>query len=221
MTSPHASDDDSAPTLDAGLVQRGVRLRRVAPALLLAGLAATASRAMAQPVPPRLSDGLALPSQNPVSLLSTTATLINPANLAFLRGPELRGTWIETPDASTSPLRGYAFGAAVPFFNLATGLHVDWMTPPPSAALPLGLSGAPANATWLRWGMAARLADGLAVGNTFAWSSSRRPELDGFFSVSSGLTYRPFTFLGASVMARDWNAPLNEAGVELTPSVDL
>jgi len=191
------------------------------PFLVSSALLAGVSSVSAQPMPPRLTDGLALPSQHPVSHESETSTLVNPANLAFLAGPEVRASLVRTGEASTSPLRGFSAGAALPFWILATSLHADWMTPPGSAPDPLAQGGDGKRTDWVRWGNAVKLGEWAAFGTTLAWSNSSARSTHGLFAVSSGLTLRPWSFAGASAVVRDWNSPTNEGGTRISPSIDL
>lgn len=176
--------------------------------------------ALADPLAPRLSDGVALPSQNPASSGGATSTLVNPANLAFLPGAELRLSAIHAGDAARLPVRGYAASAALPFWILASGLHVDWMVAPDAAPVPFALGGVGQRLDWLRWGNAVRLGERAAFGTTLAWSFSSTARTDALFSVSSGLTVRPLAWASASLVVRDWNAPSNDAGAAVGPSVD-
>ncbi len=182
---------------------------------------AAAPPATAEPVPPRLSDGIALPSESPVSTDDARATYLNPANLALMPGAEARVAGIYTGDGSTASARGVALEAAVPFWVLGTGLHVDYVDPPDGAALPLTPTLENARHGWVRWGAGIRLGELGAFGTTFAWSTAESASLHDLFSVTSGLTLRPLPWLGASVVARDWNVPQNEARTRIEPSVDL
>jgi protease-4 len=187
---------------------------------VLGGLSFASSSA-ADPVLPRISDGVALPSQNPVSTDTAAATLINPANLAFMPGMEARFTVVHTGDSSTLPNRGYALDVALPFWILATGLRVDWMDPPDSAPVPFTSAGVGNRYNWVRWGSAVRMGDWGSFGTTLAWSASSSELTHRLFAASSGLTLRPIRYLGTSVVVRDWNSPSNDAGTKLEPSVDL
>src|SRR6187549_1290981 len=78
----------------------------------------------------------------------STALALNPANLGFLPGSELRWTGTFMPDDVLVPWRGHAFAMAVPLpFSLATGLRVDLVDPP---NLGTDLS---SNYQWLTWGL--------------------------------------------------------------------
>ncbi len=195
-------------------------MTRAAPLMALA-LVLGAGASAAQPVQPRISDGVSLPSQNLASTDDSAATLVNPANLAFLPGAEARFTAIHTGDTSPVPNRGYALDVAVPFWILATGLRVDWMDPPDAAPPPFTTAGNGSRYDWIRWGAAVRPFDFASIGTTLAWSTSTSVRTHGLFSATSALTLRPVRFIGGSVVVRDWNAPSNEFGTELKPSVDL
>ncbi|HEU4583550.1 MAG TPA: signal peptide peptidase SppA, partial [Polyangiaceae bacterium] len=92
----------------------------------------------------------------------STALALNPANLAFLPGSELRWTGTFMPEDVSVPWRGHAFALALPLpFSLATGLRLDLVDPP-------GLAGVPSssNYQWLTWGLAARSGKSFAFGAT-------------------------------------------------------
>ena len=52
------------------------------------------------------------------------------------------------------------------------------------------------------------------------WSISDDPNLDGQFSITSGLTARPGPWLGMTLVARDWNVPASGAGYVTRFAVD-
>ena len=119
----------------------------------------------------------------------------NPANLAFLPGGELRWTFVYP--RGTGYTGGNAVDAGVSAFGLATGLRVDWL----DLKTPAGFD---VSQRWLRWGLALKLGETSAFGTTIAWSFSDRNEFDGASGVTSAYTYRPFSFLSLSAIARDW-----------------
>ena len=205
-------------------VPAALRPRATAPASGLAfGAAAllcalfSPGSAKADPPPPRPADEATLVSKNVTSTDDASAILLNPANLAFGPGPEARFLWAQTGGASPVALRGYSVDLALPFWQLATGLEVQWLRPPDDAPAPYG--GNPHQ--WIRWALSARVGDFIGIGNTFGWSSSREPALDRHFSVTSAVTLRPVSWLSTSVVVHDWNAPENDAGFEVVPSVDM
>lgn len=198
--------------------------RIVARLLASAGLVtllAASSEALPQAPPPRASDGISLPSQSIAATDDASAVLLNPANLAFSPGLEARFLGLYLGDESRTPARGYSLDAAIPFWILATGLHVDWVRPPDAAPPPYAVSNDPASYSWVRWGLAVRLGDWVALGSTLAWSIADTPRLDELFSASAGLTLRPSSFLSVSGVLRDYNRPDNDAGFVVDRSVDL
>ncbi|MBK9261338.1 MAG: signal peptide peptidase SppA [Polyangiaceae bacterium] len=135
----------------------------------------------------------------------------NPANLAFLPGGELRWTFVYP--RSTGYTGGHAVDAGFSVLGLATGLRLDWV----DVTTPAGFD---ASQRWLRWGLATKLGDKSSFGTTIAWSFSSRNEFDGAFGVTSAFTYRPFSFLSMSAIARDWtnaSGRTYDAGVALRP----
>ncbi|HZO17225.1 MAG TPA: signal peptide peptidase SppA [Polyangiaceae bacterium] len=188
--------------------------------LACAALALFAMPAGAQ-VPPRASDGVVTPSQPLASTDDASAIFVNPANLAFGAGPEARFSMIHTGDRAPHVNQGYAVEVGLPFWILATGLRVDWMTPPDSAPRPFADNGRAHDYSWVRWGNSVRLGDLASLGITIAWSSAETARLDGLFAASSGLTLRPNRFLSAAVVGRDWNTPSNETGQTIEPSLDI
>jgi len=189
--------------------------------LSLVAVLAVGGEAAAQEAVPRPIDGVTLPWRALAATDDASAVAVNPANLVHLPDPELRATVVYTPDAAMLPYRGYAFGAAVPFWIFGTGLQLDFMDPTGASPSPFALAGDGQRYTWLRWAQSVAIGDALSLGNTFAWSFSETPSLHQFFSVSSGLTLRPHRFLSGAVVVRDWNSPSNDAGAQLKPSVDF
>ncbi|MEJ7735495.1 MAG: S49 family peptidase, partial [Polyangiaceae bacterium] len=146
----------------------------------------------------------------------SSAIAVNPANLAFQQEWGC-ANWVWTGSAAPLPSRGHSFALSVPIWMLATGLRVDLMDPPQAAAAPFG-----DNSQWIRWGLALRGGDAVALGTTLGWSSSDDARLDDHFSLTSGLTIRPATFLSLAAVARNWNEPVSRSRVyTLERSFDL
>jgi protease IV len=166
--------------------------------------------------PPKLTDGVPTPGRSVASGDDSTALAQNPANLAFLPAPEVRWTWAFTQSAAPLPLRGHAVDAAMPFWFLATGLRVDLMDPPRAAPPPFSDP-----YQMIRWGFAARAGQMASFGTTLGWSLSETTALDGQFSLTSGLTLRPWPYLSVAAVARDWNQPTSRNGFGTERSYDL
>jgi len=172
--------------------------------VLAGAIGATTGTADAQPYVP--APGRAIAGGDDVSAIA-----YNPANLAFLPGAELR--WTGAYSRGTGYVGGNAVEAGFAIFHLATGLRADWL----DVTTPSGLT---ASQRWLRWGMALKLGDTSSLGTTLAWSFSARNEFDGAFGLTTAYTYRPFSFLSGSLIARDWtnaSGRTYEAGVALRP----
>jgi len=137
----------------------------------------------------------------------STALALNPANLAYLPGSELRWTGTFMPDDVLVPWRGHAFAMAVPLpFSLSTGLRLDLVDPP---NLGPDLS---SNYQWLTWGLAVRSSKAFAFGGTLQHSFSRGQFGDDLFSYSLGASFRWLDELGVSLVGQNINAPSNQAG---------
>jgi protease-4 len=189
---------------------QGYRVLSALSALTVLGLAPAPARAEAPP--PRPSDPVADPGRSLASADDTTAIAGNPANLAYLPAPELRWSLAWTGSASPQPNRGMAFAAGLPIGPFATGLRLDWFSPPDGAPAPFDV-----NYHWLRWGIAA--GNPMAsFGTTLGWGFSKSPLLDGYLSLTSGITSRLLPWLSASFVVRDWNEPVSAAGLSIERS---
>jgi protease-4 len=158
-----------------------------------------------EPFPGR-AERILSPGRSTAAEDSAEALVLNPANLAFMPGFELRWTGVNCPDTRRVAC-GHAVDLAAPlFFHLASGLRVDYVSPPGG---PQG-AGFPFNGidyTWITWGLAYKLSDKLAAGITLQWSYSSNPYTDDLFGISAGLSWRPNTHFGFSALAHDFNGP--------------
>jgi protease IV len=191
-------------------------VRRAASVALLGVCSLAATTASAAPPPLLPSNPIPDPGKAIASVEDASTIAVNPANLAFLPGPELRWVTVWTGDASPLPIRGSSIGLALPIWGLGTGLRVDFFSPPDSAPAPFDDS-----YYWVRWPLSLSLGDTVGLGTTFAWGRSDAPALDGFFSVTSGLTWRVSPYLAASLVAHDWNRPVSRAVTTIQRSYDL
>lgn len=167
-------------------------------ALALLGLAAGLP---AKAAPPSPADPLRDPGKGTTNADDTSAIAVNPADLVFLPGPELRWNMIWTGAAAPLPIRGHSLAAGVPIGPFATGLRLDLMSPPSAAPAPFD-----ASYHWIRWAVALGTEEA-SIGSTFGWGMSRAPALDGLFSVTSAIALRPVPWISAAFVARDWNEP--------------
>jgi len=152
---------------------------------------------------PEMASRLDAPGRSVVSEDSAEALVLNPANLAFLPGAEIRWTGVLCPDVQKVNC-GMAIDAATPLlFGLSTGLRLDYLIPPGDAGFPFsGYSYA-----WGTWGLAYKLGDKLAIGASLQHSYSSDAYLSGLWGVTTGISYRPSTRIALSFIAQDWNGP--------------
>jgi protease-4 len=147
----------------------------------------------------------------------TTAALLNPANLAFLPGLELRWSATYLDDRVRVPWQGHAFALGLPLpFSLTTALRLDFMNPPRDALLP-----STDNYQWLTWALALRLSQRSALGASLQYSFSDSVFSDDISGYSLAYSTRPWRFLGISFVGHDLNDPQNGAGIGFGDSLDL
>jgi protease-4 len=156
-----------------------------------------------EPFPGR-AERILSPGRSTAAEDSAEALVLNPANVAYMPGWELRWTGVRCPDTRRVAC-GHAVDLATPlFFNLASGLRVDYVQPPGG---PQG-AGFPYNGidyTWLTWGLAYKASDKIALGLSLQWSYSSNPYTDKLFGISAGLSYRPDPHFGFAAVAHDFN----------------
>lgn len=201
-------------------------LRRSALALSLALVSAlTVSPARAQaPVEP---ERLPAFGRSVAGTDDTTALLQNPANLAFLPGPEFRWESVFLHDRLSAPYNGHAvsLGFKLPF-GLGSGIRLDLIDPPGGS-----FGGQLAqNYQWLTWGFAAAPTEAFSIGGTIQHAYSHGPVADGLGSFTLATSVRPSNIFGVSVVLHHVNGPMSHAksaelaalgapGIALGPSV--
>ena len=155
-----------------------------------------------------------------VSVEDSTAIVVNPANLAFMRGTELRWTGVFLSEDADRPYSGHAVGLAVPipFINVAAGVRLDLVNPPNYA-----LSD---DYRWWSWALAIPMGRGSALGASIERSYSDSNLADDLTAVSAGFTSRWTNWFGLAVVGHNLNRPTNrfyelqprwEAGVSIRP----
>jgi protease-4 len=143
----------------------------------------------------------------------STALVLNPANLAFLPGSELRWTGTFLREDAAVPWQGHAFALAFPLpFSLATGVRLDFLDPPSDSLLSAGLT-ENANYTWLTWGLAVGLGRGTSFGGSLERSFASGEVGADLVSYSLGASFRYIDQLGISFVAQHINSPENDVGV--------
>jgi protease-4 len=178
------------------------RTRRTRAIGILAFAATVATSAAA--VPPIEPERLPALGRSVAGTDDSTALVLNPANLAFVPGPELRWEGIYLGEGLAVPWQGHAFSGSVQLpFSFATGLRVDLIDPPTGA-----FSGLSANYQWLTWGLALQASEALAFGFSLQRSYSSGPVADSLGSYSAGVSARPASFLGLSLVGHHLNSPL-------------
>jgi protease IV len=190
-----------------------MRLTRTAGAVGLAVgslLALVSARdAGADPLPTS-AEHVATPGRSAASDDTADAIVLNPANLAWLPGGELRWTWVNCPDDAIKVGCGMDWEAATPLpFGLATGLRVDLVEPPWGGTDSEGI-GFPyrgSNYAWVTWAVGLKLWDRASFGMSLQHSYSQNAYVDGLWGVTAGLSYRPDPHLGFSAVAHDFNEP--------------
>ena len=195
-------------------------------ALLSGAIGADAQTPISRPGPlPALGRSVA-------SSDDTTALVLNPANLAFMPGAELRWSSIYLDENNSVPWQGHAIalGFPLPLVPLATGLRFDMVDPPAGAAAvaPYPPAGsltrdrfATDNYQWLTWGLALGSSDTASLGISYQHSYSRVPEADSF----SGWTAGSAGVRSTRSACPGWRAtstrPRSSGGTRLDPSFDM
>jgi protease-4 len=155
----------------------------------------------------------------------STALVKNPANLAYLPGPEFRWTGIYLQEKLSVPWQGHAFGFAgrLPFVNIGTGLRLDLVSPPPGGTGRFSAD----NYQWLTWGLALPAGRNASLGFSVQGAFSDGIFADDLTSFSFGMTERPHDVIALSIVAHDINAPRNavsmlgrsyDSGVAIRPT---
>src|SRR6478609_6067705 len=188
------------------------RLSRVATgALLLCSGLLSARRASAQ-FPKDQPTRLPALGRSAVSDDDSTSLVVNPANLGFMPGAELRWTGLFMNEGSTATYQGHAFALAfpIPFLSLATGLRLDLVAPPNAAAQTM--FGGKGRYEWLTWGLAFKPSNAFALGFSMQRSYSNQPAAHDLASWTLGLTSRPSDYFGFAVIGHNLNAPTTDEG---------
>lgn len=194
-------------------------MRRFTALAILSACALLPSRARAQnplerPIPlPALGRSL-------VSNPDTTAMVHNPANIAFLPGPELRWSGYFLNDTARSSAQGNAFAFALPlgFIPVATGMRLDLVSPDGQVAGRIADTGLAYQ--WFTWNVAVGN-EAAALGFSFQHSYANQPAVHDFGTWSTGLTLRPLDWFGLAGVIRQVDAPTSASGVRLGATYDV
>jgi len=185
-----------------------MNLRRAYGTAGVLALGLTSHHASAEPFPAR-AERILSPGRTVASEDSAEALVLNPANLANLRGLEGRWTGVRCPDTRRVAC-GHAFEIATPvLWGLSTGFRVDYVMPP-GGSEGVGFPFNGIDYTWLTWGVAYKFSDAFQIGGSLQWSTSTNPYTDGLFGMSLGGSWRPTPYLGLSGVAADVNGPATQ-----------
>lgn len=183
------------------------RFRRAAfVGCLMLALAVSTSKTMAQP--PVEPERLPAFGRSVAGTDDTTALLQNPANLAFLPGPEFRWESVFLHDHLSAPYNGHAvsLGFGLPF-GIASGLRLDLIDPPGGS-----FGGQLAqNYQWFTWGLAAAPSEAFSIGGTIQHAYSHGPVADGLGSFTLATSVRPTNIFGVSVVLHHVNGPMSHS----------
>jgi protease-4 len=138
---------------------------------------------------------------------TTEATVLNPANLAWLPAPEMRFDWVGCSSDLSKVGCGESLAVGTPlFFGLSTALRFD-IVAPPSGSPGAGFPYAGYDYSWLSWGLAARLGESASFGLMLDHSYSHDVYLDSLNGFTAALDYRMNTHFAFAAVARDFNRP--------------
>jgi protease-4 len=165
---------------------------------------------------------VATPGRSVAADDTTDAIVLNPANLAWLPGAELRWTWVDCPDQAVKVGCGHAWQVGTPLiFGLSTALRVDLVQPPWGGTTEgIGFPYRGDDFVWVTWGLATQIGEHAAFGFSLERTYSRNGPLDGIFGISAGLSVRPDPHLAFSAVARDFNRPRSEILPRTAQSTD-
>ncbi|HEX4339360.1 MAG TPA: signal peptide peptidase SppA [Polyangiaceae bacterium] len=173
---------------------------------LAALLSLGASLAKAAPIPVE-PERLPALGRSVAGTDDTTALVLNPANLAYQTSWELRWEAIYLHGAQTAPWSGHAITAGMKLpFSFATAIRLDVLSPPQGA-----FGGLSQNYEWLTWGLAYQASESLAFGFSLQRAYSNGPVAGSLGSYTLGVSARPSTLLGLSLVASNVNGPLDGA----------
>ncbi|HTA92015.1 MAG TPA: signal peptide peptidase SppA [Polyangiaceae bacterium] len=187
---------------------------RSALGLLLASTCLFAPRAAsAQFFPNDQPTRLPALGRSAVSDDDSTALVVNPANLAFLPGTELRWTGMFLNESAAAAYQGHAFAFAfpIPFLSLSTGLRLDIVSPP-RATSEVMFGNDNSRYEWLTWGLAFKPSDAFGLGFSLQRSYSNQASAHDLASWSLGFTSRPSDYFGFAVVGQNLNAPTTDQG---------
>ena len=186
-----------------------MRLTRARGALGVVATMLLARAAAADPLPTS-AEHVVSGGRSIVTDDTTEATVLNPANLAWLPAPELRFDWVGCSSDLAKVGCGESLAVGTPlFWGLSTALRFDIVAPPSGnySSVGAGFPYAGYDYAWLSWGLAARLGEGASFGLMLDHSYSNDSYLNSLNGFTAALDYRPNTHFAFSAIARDFNRP--------------
>lgn len=186
-----------------------MRLTRMRGALGVVAVMLLAREAGADPLPTS-AEHVVTGGRSIVTEDTTEATVLNPANLAWLPGPEMRFDWVGCSSDLAKVGCGESLAVGTPLFlGLSTALRFDIVAPPSGGygSVGAGFPYAGYDYAWLSWGLAGRLGDRASFGVMLDHSYSNNGYLDSLNGFTAALDYRPNTHFAFAAVAHDFNRP--------------
>lgn len=190
-------------------------------AWVLGALMVRGARAQVAPAGPHRPSPLPAFGRGVAGTEDATAASLNPANLAFLRGGEMRWSSAYLDDRALASTQGHAFtlAAPIPFLSIGTAIRLDAIDPP--ELLAAWTPDFRANYQWLTAALGFRLSDATALGLSYKHAYSENARIDGVDAWSFGVSSRPASFLGMSFVLSDLGSPASQSGLEYSASYEM
>ena len=150
----------------------------------------------------------------------SSAMVQNPANLAFLPGPELRWSGAFADEDAPLSTQGHAIGFALPFgfIPLTMGLRFDMLNP--TSEVTDATLGRSYNYQWLTWAVALG-SPTASLGFAYQASYSDASLYHSMGSWNLGINLRPSDYLGFGGVIYNLNGPESSGGLKIGPTYEM